>query len=142
MTNAVSAVSDQNPTLHDALTVLLGFVSSHADRGSNVAKGMVDFANAALAADKERTNSPVVVVIGMESGLINFVESSHPVQVYIMDGDTEGGDESNIAEINGQDFYLSSQSISADEAKGTNDAGFNATIKQIDSHINSVEANL
>ena len=142
MTNAVSvpAVSDPNPTLHDALTVLLGFVSSHADRGSDVAKGMVDFANAALAAEDERASSPVFVVVEMESGLINSVKSSHPVGVYIMDGDTEGGDKSNIMEIDGQDFYLSNQSVSADEAKGANDAAFNATVEQIELHLKTPSA--
>lgn len=144
MTNAVvaPAVSAPIPTLQEALTVLLGFVSNHADKGNVAAQGMVKFANAALAADANSAARPVIVVIEMDGGLVNVVEASHAVDVYILDADTEGGDEANIAEIDGNDFYVGGHGVTAEEAKGLNDAKFNETVAQIDAHFNVVEANL
>lgn len=132
-------VNHSVPTIKEALGILLGFVENHADKGNDAALGMVKLANSALKAEASR---PIpVVVIEVSGGVVNVVNATHAVNVYVLDEDTEGGDESEIAVIDGSEVYLSAYGVAPDEAL-EGDAKFASTLSQIDAHYNSVEAKL
>ena len=62
------------------------------------------------------SEQPTRLVLEVEGGLFNVMSATDPVDILILDGDTEGGDEENIKEINGAEFYTSRASADVDKA--------------------------
>lgn len=88
----------------------IAFVRRRAIEGSHL------HAAALLRCGLSTTEQPApVVVVEMDGGLINVVRSSVPVRVILLDADTEGGDKSVIAEIEGEAVYMHDFSVSREE---------------------------
>ena len=46
------------------------------------------------------------LVLDINGGVINQIQSSEPVRVIVLDQDTEGGDPDNLMEVNGETLYV------------------------------------
>ena len=55
------------------------------------------------------------LVIHMEGGLIQDLEADQPLNILVVDRDTEGVDEDELMEITGEDAYASDRSVSKNE---------------------------
>lgn len=51
-------------------------------------------------------------VLEVDGGVINSVRSTIPMRVVVLDADTEGGDDENIAQVNGEDVYVFDEILS------------------------------
>lgn len=51
-------------------------------------------------------DSMPTVVLEINGGVINCARSTQPVRLIVLDEDTEGGDEENIMEVNGEEAYV------------------------------------
>ncbi len=75
-----------------------------------------------------RTDVPAVptAVIEINGGLVNCIRSSVPMQVVLLDEDTEGGDEDSIHEVNGESVYVHNAVLHNDAEPGFSgvDRGF------------------
>lgn len=51
-------------------------------------------------------NALPIVVMEINGGVLNCARVTQPVRLIVLDEDTEGGDDENIMEVNGQDAYV------------------------------------
>ena len=125
-------------TLPEALKILMGFVQNHADKGNDTAIAMVKLAKQALRSHRAIAGKQeTIVVLEMSGGLVNVVRANAPATVVMLDQDTEGGDLSQIADIDGDEVYISMHGSNAQEAKKES-AGVRKTMAQVERFLQMV----
>lgn len=125
-------------TLPEALKILMGFIENHVDKGNETAAEMVKMAKQALRSHRATAGKQeTIVVLEMSAGLVNVVRANAPARVVMLDEDTEGGDLSQIADIDGDEVYISMHGSNAREAKKES-AGVRKTMAQVERFLQMV----
>jgi hypothetical protein len=80
-------------------------MSGHLNCPAKDVAGLIKIAGGVVEAGPQPAPVPVVIV-SLDGGTIVESYGSHPARVIFLDGDTEGGDDSQVAEVFGEDKYV------------------------------------